>query len=101
MDCKGSSLYTHRFKTITKIGEWLVARGFVNNISSSTMCFSVVKTLINETAQYLASEPVSESFSDPVSEPITEPGSGPVSEPQIWLFPHHPIPKSRFQPITS
>ena len=29
---------------------WLVARGFVNNISSSTMCFSVAKTLIDETA---------------------------------------------------
>ena len=80
---------------------WLVARGFVNNISSSTMCFSVAQTLINETAQYLASEPVSEPVSDPVSEPITKPVSGPVSEPKIWLFPHHPIPKSRFQPITS
>ena len=46
---------------------WLVARGFVNNISSSTMCFSVAQILINETAQYLASEPVSEPVSDPVS----------------------------------
>ena len=67
-----TSLITRRQTvTTTKIEEcknytcWLVARGFINNISSSTMCFSVAQTLINETAQYLASEPVSEPVSEP------------------------------------